>query len=415
MQPLFVASRELHLEAGWNPLDHLPANPLVFLRNGEGLIGFGEALRLTAAGTQRMTNLAEAWREVSAAAGIDDRVQASGSGLVAFGSVAFASESKLESVLIVPKFVLGLRDGRAWITAISTTAEEAFAGASTTPDFVSDVQSYAPASRLNFGEGAFTSSAFMAGVALAVTSIREHEIDKVVLARDIRAELPQGFDLRATLVRLATRFGSCWTYSVDGTFGASPELLVRVADGQVSARVLAGTAGRGTDPSIDKAISSALAASGKNRSEHAFAVDSLVRSLAPYCEAIEADAEPFSLALPNLWHLASDVQGVLRQSASAMDLAAALHPTAAVAGTPTTLAQAKIAELEPFDRGRYAGPVGWLGSNGDGEWAIALRGAQITDDQVTAYAGCGIVAESDPEAELAETELKFSSIRTAFA
>jgi menaquinone-specific isochorismate synthase len=157
----------------------------------------------------------------------------------------------------------------------------------------------------------------------------------------------------------------------------------------------------------------ALAASSKNTSEHAFAVDSLVKSLEPFCTHVDADPTPFSLALPNVWHLASDVHGVLREDASVLDVAAALHPTAAVAGTPTDVAQNLIAQLEGSDRGRYAGPVGWIGADGDGEWAIGLRGAQISDSTIRAFAGCGIVAESEPEAELAETELKFRPIREA--
>lgn len=415
---LEVTSREFNAPESWQLFDHLPENPLVFSRDGKGLIGFGCALRLTARGHDRIENLSRQWRSVCANAVVDDTVQASGSGLIAFGSFAFAAESELESVLIVPEIVVGVRDERAWFTRIWHPNLGNLAAASNAqelPDFARSEQSYGPLSKLNFEPGSMDADGFMTAVADAVEHIRKHDIDKVVLAREINAELPAEFDIRATLKRLATRFSSCWTYSVDGTFGASPELLVRVANGQVSARVLAGTAGRGTDPSIDIAISQALSASAKNRSEHAYAVDSLVRSLTPYCTAIETDAEPFSLALPNLWHLASDVQGVLRDNASSIDLAAALHPTAAVAGTPTNLAQQMILQLEPFDRGRYAGPVGWIGADGDGEWAIALRGAQISGTKVTAYAGCGIVAESDPAAELAETELKFSPIRNAFA
>ncbi|MFM5968158.1 MAG: isochorismate synthase MenF [Micrococcales bacterium] len=423
---LEVTSREFNAPDEWQLFNHLPAQPLVFSRDGEGIVGFGEALRLTARGEDRINSLARQWRSLGANAVIDDAVQTSGSGLVAFGSFAFADESEFESVLVIPEILVGRRDGRAWFTRILHLGAEANdvghnqVGAKESaepelPNFAREPQSYPTAAKLNFEAGQMDADGFMTAVADAVAHIRKHDIDKVVLARDIAAELPEDFDLRATLKRLSTRFSSCWTYSVDGTFGASPELLVRVANGQVSARVLAGTAGRGTDPSIDIAISQALSASAKNRSEHAYAVDSLVRSLTPYCTAIETDAEPFSLALPNLWHLASDVQGVLRESASSIDLAAALHPTAAVAGTPTNLAQAMIAELEPFDRGRYAGPVGWIGADGDGEWAIALRGAQISGSTVMAYAGCGIVAESNPAAELAETELKFAPIRNAFA
>ena len=419
---LEVTSREFNASDDWQLFDHLPENPLVFSRDGEGIVGFGEVLRFTARGDDRIQNLARQWRSVCANAVVEDTVQTSGSGLVAFGSFAFAAESDIESVLIVPELLVGRRDGRAWFTRIrhlgdgfAAVAGDSGASNNELPSFASTAQSYPPVTKLNFEAGQMDADDFMSAVADAVAHIRQHDIDKVVLARDISAKLPDVFDLRSTLKRLSSRFSSCWTYSVDGTFGASPELLVRVANGQVSARVLAGTAGRGTDPSIDIAISQALSASAKNRSEHAYAVDSLVRSLTPYCTAIETDAEPFSLALPNLWHLASDVQGVLRENASSIDLAAALHPTAAVAGTPTDLAQAIIAELEPFDRGRYAGPVGWIGADGDGEWAIALRGAQISGSTVTAYAGCGIVAESDPAAELAETELKFAPIRNAFA
>jgi menaquinone-specific isochorismate synthase len=198
-------------------------------------------------------------------------------------------------------------------------------------------------------------------------------------------------------------------------FGASPELLVRVSHKQVSARVLAGTAGRGTDPGIDQAISNALQTSSKNIAEHKFAVASMVEELKKFCTKVDADENPFSLQLPNLWHLASDVHATLHDDASVLDIAAVLHPTAAVAGTPTLVARKLISELEPFDRGRYAGPVGWIGADGDGEFAIALRGAQLSDGQLTAYAGCGIVAESEPEAELSETELKFKPIREALA
>ena len=414
MQRLEVRSREFDASADWQLLEHLPNNPLIFSRQGDGLVGYGEAARLSASGEHRLESLAEQWRELCTHAFVDDELQTSGSGLIAFGSFAFADQSDMSSVLVVPRVVLGKRDDRTWITEI-VAAGEAFEYEDELPEFATQTGKYAPAQKVVFTDGDLDREGFTAAVARAVEHIRNHEIEKVVLARDIEAAMPVDADLRANLARLANRFATCWTYSVDGMIGASPELLVRVANGEVSARVLAGTAGRGTDPSIDIAISQALAGSAKNRNEHAFAVDSLVRSLTPYCTAIEADAQPFSLALPNLWHLASDVRGALRDNASSIDLAAALHPTAAVAGTPTQNAKRMLAELEGFDRGRYAGPVGWIGADGDGEWAIALRGAQLADGKIRAYAGCGIVAGSDPEAELAETELKFAPMRNAFA
>jgi menaquinone-specific isochorismate synthase len=402
-------------------IQHLPENPLAYIRGGEGLVGWGEAVRIEAKGENRIQDLAKQWRDLSASAIVEDGVKLPGTGLVAFGSIACADESTTASALIVPKILLGVRDGRAWLTTVESDAHGLSVDHSEAGKFWLDAGRYAANAPVTLAAGSQSPEDFKTSVERAVSAIASGAIEKVVLARDLVGTLTADFDIRTSLTKLAARFPTCWVYSVDGLFGASPELLVRVAHGQVSARVLAGTAGRGTDPEVDKAISAALAASAKNTTEHAFAVDSLVQTLAPFCEHVDADPKPFSLALPNLWHLASDVHGVLRDEASVLDLAAALHPTAAVAGTPRREAQQLLAELEPFDRGRYAGPVGWIGADGDGEWAIALRGAQITVENesesrsIRAFAGCGIVAGSEPDAELAETDLKFSPIREALS
>ena len=392
-------------------INHLPESPLAFVRGTDGLVGFGQSLRLVARGKNRIQDLAEQWRTISATAKVENSLSIAGTGLVAFGSFAFSANSEAESVLIVPQILLGKRDGRIWLTEIGDLESE------TTANFWDAPQTYRQ-SAVELTDGEFSAEDFKLGVADAVERIGRGELKKVVIARDQIGRASSDFDIRSVLQKLAQRFDGCWIYSVDGTFGASPELLVRVAHGQVSARVLAGTAGRGTDPGVDRAIAAALAASAKNLEEHSYAVDSLVNSLAPFCSQIDADPTPFSLALPNVWHLASDVHGVLKSNSNALDLAAALHPTAAVAGTPTDVAQSVLEEIEGFDRGRYAGPVGWIGADGDGEWAIALRGGQLKNLQdgtveIRAYAGCGIVGESDPEAELAETKLKLSPVRVA--
>lgn len=378
-------------------IEMMHENPLAFVRNGGGIIGYGEAVRLRAGGKDRIATLADSWRSLVSTATVTDNVMLPGTGLVAFGSIAFADESAAESVLIVPEVLIGSRDGRMWLTTVNDAK-------------LTSPSHYAASSAGGFREGKQSRSGFASAVTRTVSEIEAGAAEKVVMARDIVFDVDAGFDIRNTLAKLAERYPTCWTYSVDGTFGASPELLVRVSHGQVSARVLAGTAGRGTDPGVDLAISQALAASHKNLEEHRFAVDSLVHALEPFCDHVDADTEPFSLSLPNVWHLASDVHGVLKEEASVLDLASALHPTAAVAGTPRASAQELIHELEPFDRGRYAGPVGWIGSDGDGEWAIALRGGQLGEGSITAYAGCGIVAESEAESELAETDLKFQPI-----
>jgi hypothetical protein len=218
---------------------------------------------------------------------------------------------------------------------------------------------------------------YQAAVRAGLDAIAAGEVSKVVLARDLVGTVPAGADLRRLVRSLATGYPDTWVYAVDGLIGASPETLVTVAGGTVTARVLAGTVARGADPDSDHEAAGALASSVKDLTEHGFAVRSLVDALAPLTSALAASEQPFTLALPNVWHLATDVEATVAGDTSALDLLQVLHPTAAVAGTPTDAAVAAIARIEPFDRGRYAGPVGWIDARGDGEWAIALRGAQF--------------------------------------
>lgn len=381
-----------------------PARPLLFVRRGEGIAGLGQALRLEFSGPDRIRDAAAAWRRIAAEARIDDPVGLSGSGLVAFGAFAFAAESDRPSVLIVPRVVVGSRDGVAWITRVDD-AEDTIA--STTPG-----DEY----RIPLRPGSVDPDRYREIVADAVTRIRAGGVHKIVLARDLVGHLPEGADLRRVIGDLALGYPDTWTFAVDGLIGSSPETLVRVGRGTVTARVLAGSAARGVDAASDHAAALGLATSTKDLDEHRFAVQSVLAALEGHARGVATSEVPYALKLPNLWHLASDVEGALADGSSVLDLAAALHPTAAVAGTPTDAAVAAIAELEGLDRGRYGGPVGWVDAAGDGKWAIALRSAEVdADGAVTAYAGAGIVAESDPEHELAETRLKFRPIVEAFA
>ena len=381
-------------------------HPLLWLRRGEGIAGVGEALRLEFAGPTRIADAAEAWRAIAAAASVTDPVGVPGSGLVAFGTFAFADESEQTSVLIVPSIVIGRRGGRSWVTTISTGDSAAAATPKPTP--------FGPEFRLTMAPGQLSATGYGQAVESVVARIAAGDVRKVVLSRELRAHLPAGADVRRALVELALGYSDCWTFAVDGFVGASPETLVRVTDGRVGAQVLAGTGARGVDADADGRAAAELASSHKDLAEHAFAVDSVLESLRPHTGALET-SEPFTLKLPNLWHLATDVAGRLADGSSALDLVAALHPTAAVAGTPRAVALEVIRELEPFDRGRYAGPVGWIGADGSGEWAVALRSAQIAPGgDLTAYAGGGIVADSDPVLEVAETTMKFRPIVEAF-
>ena len=375
-------------------------NRSVFLRQGQLIIAQGEVVRIEASGANRISELAAKWKDLIYSTTIDNQVGLPGSGMIGLTSITFSDHSSAPSVLYVPKSTIVIRGENAF--EISADVESTDAIELKKPSGV-------------FLQGDLSASRFKELVNQAVGIISSSELDKVVLSRDLVMPISHRPDLSDAVAKLHDRYPHCWTYAIGDVFGASPELLLRAEAGEVSARVLAGTAGRGTDPDVDRAIAEGLAHSHKNRHEHDYAAQSMVERLEPFCEIVEADAEPFSLALPDLWHLATDVRGKLKPGVSLLDVITELHPTAAVAGTPRLKAQQLIAELEPYDRAGYAGPVGWLSSDGSGELAIALRGGVIEKDQIRAFAGCGIVEESDPQAELDETELKFRAVRHAFS
>ena len=248
--------------------------------------------------------------------------------------------------------------------------------------------------------------------ALNAAMIADGRLEKVVLARDLVADCDAPLDVRWPLARLAEDYPSCWTFHVDGLFGATPEMLVRRERGLVTSRVLAGTIRRTGDEDHDLRLAASLARSSKDLEEHEYAVRSVAEALEPYCTSMSFPEAPFVLHLPNVMHLATDVAGVSGSSGgNVLDLAAALHPSAAVGGTPTKVAVEMIAQIEGMDRGRYAGPVGWMDARGDGEFGIALRSAEIDGERVRLFAGCGIVAGSEPESELAESQAKFVPVR----
>lgn len=394
----------------WVSAEH----PLAFVRDGEGIVGVGEVLRLEFHGASRFTDAARAWAEISRTAIIHDSVKRTGTGLVAFGSFAFAESSASTSVLIVPQFIVGSRDGLHWVTSITSRSA---GGTATIADDVTQLPRTprGTGAHVTFGPGDMTPQHFTRTVKAALRRIAAGDAAKVVVARDQVADLSPDADVRLPLEALSNRYPDTFTFAVDGLLGSSPETLVKVHHGTVSARVLAGSAARGDDRVSDGRAAAHLANSSKDQAEHALALASVIDALAPLSRELQAASEPFTLQLPNLWHLATDIEGQLTQASTSLDLLDVLHPTAAVAGTPTPAALRIINELEGFDRGRYAGPVGWVDAHGDGEWAVALRCAQIADGRITAYAGAGIVAGSNAKKELAETELKFRPIVEAFA
>lgn len=405
---------------------------LCWTRREAGLVGFGEVARFTATGPERFLEADIWWRHLVLEAEITDAVEWPGTGPVAFGSFAFSKVSAHESRLIVPEIVVGLRDGKAWLTQLTfddgelteTGARAALARwlepANTAPADAApadaDSNRFIPPREATLSTGSLSEADWMAAVAAGVAEVRTGALEKLVLARDILATVPDGVNAAEILRELAIRYRECWTYGVDGLVGSTPEMLIQVEGRTAQARVLAGTLDRrdaeGMAGTALEYAERVLAGSEKQRHEHDIAIQSLTTQLAPFSEAMNAHSEPFILELPNVWHLASDVKAELTEVEghvpTCLALINALHPTAAVCGTPTTVAGALIRKLEHLDRGPYAGPVGWLDAAGNGEWGIALRGAVIESAHtVRLYAGCGIVEGSAPEAELAETWAKF--------
>ncbi|MET3961369.1 menaquinone-specific isochorismate synthase [Marmoricola sp. OAE513] len=391
-----------------NLLELLPADaPTAWLRRGEGIVGWGVAARLRTHGAGRFKDAVDWWHQIAADAEVRDDLGVPGSGLVCLGSFAFADEPG-DSVLVVPQVVVGRRGDRTWLTVIGDGE------AAPVPTLVRQDAPRAPTG-VTFADGNLSGTAWESVVAGAVARINAGELEKVVLARDLIATTDETLDVRWPLRQLGRDYEMCWTFHVDGLFGATPELLVRRERGLVTSRVLAGTIRRTGDDERDLALAATLARSSKDLEEHEYAVRSVADALAPHCTSMNVPESPFVLHLPNVMHLATDVAGVVpdTDSSTVLELAAALHPSAAVGGTPTAVAVTLISEIEGMDRGRYAGPVGWMDASGDGEFGIALRSAEYDGNQVRLFAGCGIVAESDPESELAEAGAKFVPVRDA--
>jgi menaquinone-specific isochorismate synthase len=380
-----------------------------WVRRGEGLVGWGRALEFTAHGPDRFAAAERWWRTVVENAVVRDDVRLPGTGPVTFGSVSYAADSPLGATLVVPEVVVGARDGRWWVTSIGTDSE-------LPPPVVPHPSTPRAPEGVAFADGALSPTQWAGSVSRAVQRITDGELDKVVLARDLRVSADRPIDPRWLLSRLAVRYDTTWVFSVDGLVGATPEMLVRLEKGLVTSRVLAGTIRRTGDDEHDLALAASLARSSKDLEEHEYAVRSVADALRPHCSSMNVPESPFVLHLSNVMHLATDVAGVLADDATSLSLAASLHPSAAVCGTPSTVADRVIGELEGMDRGRYAGPVGWMDASGDGEWGIALRcGAFEPGDasSMRLFAGCGIVAGSDPESEVAESDAKLVPMRDA--
>lgn len=402
-----------------------PREVVAWLREGDGMVGWGRVAQVETSGADRFARAEDWWSALRSHAEVEDEVRLPGSGLVAFGSFAFSADSVDASVLTVPRVLIGRRDGLAWITHV-VVGEEPWPATHPAEILSRTNPALGRLDPLVETEGSVAPQDWPQVVSRAITRIAAGDVDKVVLARDVAVHHRDGRPVRIApvLERLEKRYAATWTFSVAGLVGATPEMLVRLQGGRARSRVLAGTLRRPDGvPAPERPAGLAahadprmnLVRSVKDLDEHAYAVRSVAEALAPHCTDLVVPEEPYVLELPDVYHLASDLSGTLRSGATSLSLAAALHPSAAVCGTPTDAAFRIIAELEGMDRGRYAGPVGWVDGSGDGDWGIALRCGELADDRhsMRIFAGGGIVAASDPQAELAETEVKLSAMRHA--
>ena len=378
-----------------------------WIRGEEGLIGFGIYKEATFTGPKRFAEASAWWKNELSALTIRNNVHGVGTGPIAFLSFGFTDEAS--SRVLIPAIIIGQRAGKSWITWVGEENQPT----------IDELKLTSPSPiTLTWQPGTISNEEWKSRVATAVSKIKAGNFEKVVLARDISAVSDRAIDVRALISKLAENYPSTWVFLVSNLLGATPELLVRLSKSLVTSRVLAGTIRKTGDEDRDLALAASLAKSSKDLEEHEYAVRSVADALSPFCSSTNVPESPFVLHLANVMHLATDVTGVVNESAAPVDLftlIAALHPSAAVCGTPTDTARDVIDEIEGMDRNRYAGPVGWIDARGDGEVGIALRCGELSADStsIRLFAGCGIVAGSDPEAELAESQAKLLPMRTA--
>ena len=377
-----------------------------WVRSGDGLVGFGEYKKFEVKGENRFKEAKAWWEERVSEFKIQNNVHGSGTGPILFSSFSF--DANQSSILVIPEIIIGQKNGKSWITWIGDTKQPNLEKIATAPI----------SGEITWQAGSISEQAWQSQVSSAISAIKSNVLEKVVLARDITATSKSEISERGLLQRLEIEYPSTWIFLVDGLIGATPELLVRLSKSLVTSRVLAGTIRKTGNEDRDLTLAASLAKSSKDLEEHEYAVRSVADALAPFCSSTNVPEAPFVLHLSNVMHLATDVTGVLNDSAKQSDiftLIAQLHPSAAVCGTPATEAKKLINELEQMNRERYAGPVGWIDANNDGEIAIALRCGQLSNDRKTIrlFAGCGIVAGSDPANEFAESQAKLMPMRTA--
>ncbi len=404
-------------------------------RAGSALAALGVAVELKDAGPRRFADISRRWQRLCAEAVVSGTAGPPGSGLAAFGGFAFAPDGGGSSAwegfapasLVAPEVSLCRRSGETCVTlnllvGPDDTDETLRARATRRLRSLRERElpllDPAPSGRYRV-RSAMPPSHYEDAVARATERIRDGEVEKVVLAREVEVHAPVDHDPAAVLGVLRDAFPSCFSFAVgrgEATFiGASPELLIR-RDGQRASTVaLAGSTRRSADPAVDDHLGERLLLSAKDREENAIVARRIERVLAPHAVWVTAPSEPGLIRVANIQHLAAPIRAQLRSPMGAIELAGLLHPTPAVGGEPQARALELIPALEGFDRGWYAGTVGWSDRSGDGEFCVALRCALLRGAVARCYAGGGIMRDSEPGAELAETEIKLGALLPVLA
>jgi salicylate biosynthesis isochorismate synthase/menaquinone-specific isochorismate synthase len=411
-------------------------------RGGAALAALGEAVCLSGSGEERFASVADRWRELAARAVGDPLDDPDRSGPVAVGGFAFAPEGGGTPAwegfdpasLIVPEVAIrrvaegARRRGRdrdepdvrltlAALMAPDDTSEEALerleGRLAELRERALGLLDPAPTGRYSVGS-AMPPEHYEAAVAHATVLIGEGRLEKIVLAREVEARAPRPYDPGAMLGVLREAFPACYCFCVgrgEATLiAASPELLVRREGHRVSTLALAGSTRRSADPAVDDHLGEQLLRDESYRSEHAIVARRIERTLRPHAVWVAAAGEPELVKIANIQHLATPIRAQLAAPIDALELAELMHPTPAVGGEPRDVATPLIPALEGLDRGWYAGPVGWTDATGDGEFCVALRCALLRGNVARCYAGNGIVRDSNPQAELAETEVKLQAL-----
>ncbi|MBA3606529.1 MAG: isochorismate synthase [Acidimicrobiia bacterium] len=373
------------------------ADGALFVRDGVGVAGRGVVARLPADDAVKL--LGEMDVDVQSADDSDP-----GAGPIAIGWVPYRPGEPGE--MIVPATVVRAGpDGRRWLTTIDGAADELAPPAAPAPAAAAyGITPVTPVEQ------------YLAAVARVRDAVRAGTLTKAVIAREIAVTADHPIDVHGVLRRLESSFGSSYRFAVDGFVGASPELLVEIEGRTVRSYPLAGTASRSGDVDRDAASAAALLASTKNQVEHRIVIDVIHDTLLPWCSYLDWEPEPAIITVANVQHLGTRMEGQLSAPPpTVVELVRALTPTPALGGHPRDEALAMIDAVEGVDRDRYGGAVGWVDAAGNGTWAVAIRCAELSPDRCTArlWAGGGIVADSDPLTELAETQAKFQAMLSA--